>query len=102
MVIHECRTDSECVSGAPWKFDIGPFVEIDLKNKRLQSTSLDRATDIDQVHRDGELVIVQAYEKGRAFNMVLSTPSGFFTSSITLDDGALTIFGACKTHEGEK
>jgi len=98
MVVHECRADGDCVGGAPWEFDIGPFVRVDLKNKRVESTrtDIDRSSSITNQVRDAAHIVVQGYELGRAYSFLISQESGFFSGSITLDDGVITIFGACK------
>jgi hypothetical protein len=98
MSAHECRADGICVDGAPWDFDIGPFFRIDLKGRRLESTdeSKGRSTDIKTVERGNDLIVVQGFELGRAFSVLVSEESGFMTGSITVDDGVIAVFGACK------
>ena len=93
----ECRRDG-CSTGPAWDMDFPPFVEIDLKGKSINTTPSSgdkRTTKIDSVKRDGDLIVLQGYEMGRAYSMVITESSGFATMGITLDDAGVVIFASC-------
>ena len=97
MYANECRTDG-CEGALPLGTNIPQFIEIDLKNKVLSTTRAsgeNRSTPFKNLQRDAGLIIVQGYEMGRAFSMVITEESGFATMGVTVDDGGVVAFGSC-------
>ena len=41
------------------------------------------------------LLMLQGYENGKAWNMVIGTQTGRWGGSIVEDDGSFAVFGAC-------
>ncbi len=93
-----CWSDGDCETGPPWNWDVPQFIEVDLAQKRLSTTKAsgqNRATTIAHLRReDGELVL-QGYENGRAFSIVIDEKSGYMTAAVAVHDLAATVFGAC-------
>ena len=93
----ECRRDG-CSDASVWELNLPQFVEIDLVGKTINTTrssSENRSTSIDSVKRDAGLIVLQGYEQGRAFSMVITESTGFATMGITVDDGGVLIFASC-------
>jgi hypothetical protein len=93
----ECRRDG-CSTAPAWDMNIPQFVEIDLDGKSIKTTSAsdeNLTTKIDSVKRDGGLIVLQGYEEGRAFSMVITESSGFATMGVTVDDGGVVVFASC-------
>jgi hypothetical protein len=98
MQANECRPDDGCLTGAPWNYNIPLFVELDLDAKTISTTKASgekRSTLLKNIQRDGELLILQGYENGRAFSFIVSEPTGVLTVSVAVDDGGMVVFGAC-------
>lgn len=96
--VHECSVGANCEQGEPWELDLPPFVEIDLEGKQFRSTpssGKQRTTPIRTVEHDGQIIVLQGYEQGRAFSGIISETSGVITLSVTLDDRVVVIYGAC-------
>jgi hypothetical protein len=47
------------------------------------------------LRRDGGLIIMQAYELGKAFSLVVNEVTGILTASVTSDGEVITVFAAC-------
>jgi hypothetical protein len=93
----ECRRDG-CETDPAWEMNVPQFVEIDLDGKTITSTDSGdgkKATKIASVKRDDNLIVLQGYDNGRAFSMVITEPSGFATMGITVDDGGVVLFASC-------
>ena len=95
---HACRPEEGCAQKTPWSLNVPMFIEVDLANKRLRTTEasgLNRATEINNLLREEGLIILQGYQKGRAFSIVITEETGFLTFSVSGDDEGAVIFGAC-------
>ena len=93
----ECRRDG-CSAGAAWDLGVPQFVEIDLDGKSIRTTdasSENLSTKIAHIQRDAGMIVLQGYEQGRAFSMMITESSGFATMGITLDDGGIVVFASC-------
>jgi hypothetical protein len=86
------------VSGPPWNLNVPQFIEIDLKAKELRTTRAskeNRKTPIKAVERDGHALILQGYEQGRAFSILIDEESGDFSAAVAQDEVGVAIFGSC-------
>jgi len=93
----ECRRDG-CSTSPAWDMNIPQFVEIDLDHKLIKTTNAsdeNLETKIDSIKRDDDLIVLQGYEDGRAFSMVITESSGFATMGVTVDDGGVVVFASC-------
>lgn len=98
MQANVCWSDGECESGLPWIYDVPQFIEVDLVQKRLATTKAsgeNRATPIASLQRDAGQIVIQGFEKGRAFSFLIDEKTGDVIVAIARRDLAVTVFGAC-------
>ena len=94
----ECWQDDDCAEVPPADLNIPQFVQVDLDGKELRTTKAsgeNRATPIRIVERDGGKIVVQGYEKGRAFSLVIQEETGRATFASAADARGLVVFAAC-------
>jgi len=92
-----CDLDG-CVTGDPVLWNIPQFIEIDLANKRLQTTAAsgeNRATPITTLVREGGHVFIQGIEGGRAFSFVIHETSGELNAAVAASGTSTAVFAAC-------
>jgi hypothetical protein len=92
-----CSLDG-CETQDPVMWNIPQFLEIDHKNKRLQTTAasgMKRATPITTLLREDGHIYIQGIEGGRAFSFVIHEASGELNAAIAASDTATAIFAAC-------
>ncbi len=102
MIATQCLADGTCAAGPLWQWNMPPFVEIDLKNKRLNSTAASgdrRSTPITIVDRIDHSLVIQGHEGGRAFSLIVAQDTGVASMAIVLEGEILTVLGACTPHE---
>jgi hypothetical protein len=93
-----CTPDGECLGGPPWNTNIPQFIEIDLARKTMSTTKAsgqNRSTKIKNLERDAGLVIIQGYERGRAYSFVINEATGLSSMSVALGESSVAGFGAC-------
>jgi hypothetical protein len=93
-----CFADGTCEVGAAWEWNIPQFIEVDLVGMKLSTTKAsgeNRSTAIKNLERDGELIVVQGFELGRAFSFVINEKSGMATVAVAREDRGVTIMGSC-------
>ena len=92
-----CTLDG-CITDDPVMWNIPQFIEIDLANKRLQTTAAsgeNRATPITTLVRKDGHIFIQGIEGGRAFSFVIHETSGELNAAVASTDSANAVFGAC-------
>ncbi len=99
IVVQEvCASDEPCTHGGPtWDTKIPEFLEFDMKQRTVGTTQAGgqgRSSKVD-LRRDEGLIIMQAYELGKAFSFVINESTGIATGSITADGEVITVFAAC-------
>lgn len=95
-----CYDDGECNSDLPWNLNVPQFIQVDLKAKRLQTTKAsgeNRATPIEYLKRDGGIIVLQGFERGRAFSFVIEEATGMASVAVAAPGRAVVVFGACTT-----
>jgi hypothetical protein len=93
-----CDVDGECVVGAPWKWNIPQFIEIDLAGKMLGTTKAsaeNRVTPILHLSREEGVIYLQGVEGGRAFSFVIVEESGMATVAVAREGITVGVFGYC-------
>jgi len=93
-----CDEDGDCETGPPYLYNIPMFVEIDLAQKRLSTTrgsGENRTTDIKTLRREDGGIVLQGYEKGRAFSFVIDEQTGMLSASVAGNGFSVAVFGAC-------
>lgn len=98
--INICYDDGTCEAGSADALNLPQFIEVDLVAKRLSTTKasgLNRATAIESMKRpDGAgTVVLQGFEKGRAFSFVIEEKTGAVTIAVAGPSRGVTAFGAC-------
>jgi hypothetical protein len=92
-----CTLDG-CVTEDPVMWNIPQFIEIDLKNKRLQTTAAsgeNRATPFTTLVREDGHIYIQGIEGGRAFSFVIHEASGELNAAVAASETATAVFAAC-------
>jgi len=87
-----------CTTDDPTEFNIPQFVEIDLVNKRLQTTAASgqrRATPFSTLAREDGHIFIQGIEGGRAFSFVIHEESGELNAAVAATMSASAVFAAC-------
>jgi hypothetical protein len=93
-----CRDSGDCVVDLPWNLNVPQFIEVDLKAKRLSTTKAsgeNRATPIDTLRRENGVLVMQGFEKGRAFSIVIVEETGAMSAAVASEGKAVGVFGAC-------
>ncbi|RLA03036.1 MAG: hypothetical protein DRQ54_11320 [Gammaproteobacteria bacterium] len=92
-----CSLDG-CETKDPVMWNIPQFIEIDLENKRLQTTAASgerRATPITTLVREDGHIFIQGIEGGRAFSFVIHEASGELNAAVAASETATAVFAAC-------
>jgi hypothetical protein len=93
-----CSADGQCHTGPPWSLNVPQFIEVDLKAKELRTTKAsgeNRKTPIRNLERDGPMIILQGYEKGRAFSIMIDEETGDLSAAVARDEVGVSVFGSC-------
>lgn len=94
----QCLEGGECAIDVPWNLNIPEFIEIDLDAKRLSTTPAsgqNRATAIAHLSRADGLIVLQGFEMGRAFSIVIAEQTGRATAAVATGGRAVAVFCAC-------
>jgi hypothetical protein len=98
--INICYDDGTCEAGSADALNLPQFIEVDLVAKRLSTTKasgLNRATAIESMKRPegAGTIVLQGFEKGRAFSFVIEEKTGAVTIAVAGPSRGVTAFGAC-------
>lgn len=100
MIAHQCTAQEKCTSGAPESVDIPQFFRIDLKKRVALGEAADgqeRTSKISSVD-DGKIaLILQGTQLGRGWSAVINKATGKMVVTLSSDDIAVALFGACTT-----
>src|SRR5262245_3121453 len=95
-----CHEDGDCVQDLPWNLNVPQLIQLDLNAKKLSTTKAsgeDRITPIDVLTRDDAMIVLQGFERGRAFSFVISEATGMASVAVAAAGRAVVVFGACTT-----
>jgi len=93
-----CNESGDCVIDLPWNVNVPQFIEIDLPSKRMNTTKAsgeNRSTPIEHLRREGGTIVLQGFERGRAFSFVITEATGALSVAVAAEDKAVAVFGAC-------
>jgi hypothetical protein len=93
-----CLADGECESLPPAALNIPQFVEVDVKAKQIRTTPAsgeDRKTPLQTVQRTQGEIVLQGYENGRAFSLVIQEATGHAAFASAADARGVLVFAAC-------
>jgi hypothetical protein len=95
--VSECTKDGACERSGPQEGNNLPgFVRVDVKAKLLSDNDgAGRKTEIKSSAIVDDQLMLQGSENGKAWNIVISSDSGVFGSSVVENDGLFAIFGRC-------
>jgi len=93
-----CAIDGDCEIGPPWSWNIPQFIQVDLESKRLSTTPASgeqRVTPFEFLERANGLIVIQGFERGRAFSFVIDEASGQASVAVAREGVTVSVFGAC-------
>ena len=93
-----CDESGACVVDLPWNVNVPQFIEIDLAAKRMSTTRAsgeNRATPIEHLRRENGVIVLQGFERGRAFSFVITESTGAASVAVAAEARAVGVFGAC-------
>lgn len=93
-----CGMAAECETLPPAELNIPQFVVVDLAGKELRTTPAsgeDRRSAVQTVHRDAGEIVLQGYEGGRAFSLVIQETTGQASFASAAQGRAVMAFAAC-------
>jgi len=95
--INECTADGNCQRSQPQAGNNLPtFMRVDLKAKVLRADDgSGRKTDIKGSAFADDQLMLQGFENGKAWSMVIKSDTGRWGGSVVEDDGSFALFGAC-------
>lgn len=95
--ISECTADGTCQRSQPQAGNNLPaFIRVDLKAKVLRAEDgSGRKTDIKGSTFADDQLMLQGFENGKAWSMVIKSDTGRWGGSVVEDDGSFALFGAC-------
>jgi hypothetical protein len=96
----KCTDDGDCTQDLPWNLNVPQFIQVDLKAKRLSTTKAsgeNRSTPIEYLKRENGLIVLQGFERGRAFSFVIGEATGMLSAAVAAEGRAVVVFGACTT-----
>jgi hypothetical protein len=94
----KCVEDGDCYVDLPWNLNIPQFLEVDVTGKTMRTTAAsgeNRVTPIMHLIREGGVIVLQGFEKGRAFSFVITEPTGQLAVAVAAEGRAVSVFGAC-------
>jgi hypothetical protein len=93
-----CVADADCASLPPADLNIPQFVQVDVKGKELSTTPAsgeNRKTPVQLVRREHGQIVLQGYENGRAFSLVIQETTGRAAFASAADARGVVVFAAC-------
>ena len=94
----ECTSDGACSNRAPSDLNVPEFLEILLKDKSVATTKAsgeNRSSAVRSLFREGGLIVLQGFENGHAFSLVIDESTGSASEAVVRDGGSVSIFGVC-------
>lgn len=95
---HRCSTDGQCTSAPPWAWNMPEFLEVDLVAKKIHTTAAsgeNRETPIRSLLRDEGLIVLQGFELGRAFSVLINEATGDASLAVARENLTVSVFGSC-------
>lgn len=98
-----CVAEGDCAIVAPADLNLPQFIEVDTKAKSLATTAAsgeNRRTTAVVVSRTEERLVMQGYENGRAFSLLVREATGQASFASVADDRSVIVFAACTPATG--
>jgi len=93
-----CCEGGECATGTPDELDIPQFIEVDMVQKRVNTTKasqLNRTSPIDNLKRVDGKIVLQGIENQRAYSFLIDEKTGSVSVAVAHDGCTVTAFGSC-------
>lgn len=93
-----CGMAAECASLPPAELNIPQFVLVDVAKKTLSTTAAsgeNRTTPAQTVRREEGQIVLQGYENGRAFSLVIQEATGRASFASAAESRGVMVFAAC-------
>jgi len=93
-----CISTGACAAALAENLEIPQFIEIDVKAKKLSTTAAsgqNRETVAGTVTREGGLLVMQGFEAGRAFSLLIREATGWASFAAAGDERGVVVFGVC-------
>ena len=93
-----CVENGDCFRIMPDEIALPRFILIDTKKRTLSTTRLSdrpRSTEVERFTRDGERILMQGIEAGRAYSLSIEEDIGLLTGVMAKDGVTLSVFGDC-------
>ncbi len=103
--VNFCTTVDSCEQGPPWFWNVPDFLEIDLGGKEIRTTAAsgqNRKTPIRSLTREEGGIVLQGFERGRAFSFFLTEATGELTLSVASAGQGGVAFGTCTPKEAKR
>jgi hypothetical protein len=98
--VSACCDDGQCASGTAAELGVPQFLEIDLAQKKINSTKasrLNRSTTLEYIRRDNGTILLQGVDVDRAYSFVINEKSGELSATVAIEDAGCNVvaFGWC-------
>ena len=93
-----CCEGGACATGTPDELDIPQFIEVDMVQKRVNTTKasqLNRTSPIDNLKRVDGKIVLQGIENQRAYSFLIDEKTGSVSVAVAHDGCTVTAFGSC-------
>lgn len=93
-----CSIDQDCEIGPPRNWNIPQFMLVDFEREQLSTTPASgerRVTPFRLVERANGLIVIQGFERGRAFSVVIEETSGATSVAVARVGMTVTVSGVC-------
>lgn len=93
-----CGVAAECATLPPAELNIPQFVVVNVAGKEITTTAAsgeNRRTAVQAVRREEGQIILQGYESGRAFSLVIQEATGRASFASAADARGVVVFAAC-------
>ena len=93
-----CEGPGECERVTAEELNVPEFIHVDFKAKKLSGTLKSGETQnsaVSTVDKADGRTLLQGYESGRGWSMVIMHDTGEMSAAIAGDEAAFVLFGAC-------
>ena len=91
----QCEGEAACIEVTLEQINLPPVVRVDFEDRRLTEPAGERDSPISAVEILDAVVVLQGHQNGRGWTMVVERDSGHLSATVTDDEGAFVLAGAC-------
>jgi len=96
--VGQCTSEGQCKAEPQGSLNVPQFFDVNLKDRTVTTTKAsgeNRSSPIGSLSRDAGIILFQGAENGRAYSFIINESSGTASISVTTDEVAVSVFGAC-------